>query len=586
MANVGPTVWYVDSAQWTSAVSAWTALTSYVAGSRIRQLATPTVGNERVFVQLLTSAPTSGAAEPTWTVTKGAKTTDATCTWQECTGQPGVNGDTTNSPTWLQNKNTAISLGLVIYDSVSGALQIVSTAGTTGNGAAPSFSATAGTTTADNTVTWTSLGAASNFTKWMAPHARLANAFASSWGTAGNSFYFGDDHAETQSTAITLASPGTAALPCSVYGVDHTTAVPPTASNLKTGGSATTTGATNLGVQGHFYIYGLTLNCGSGNVTSVLGLSNNSVDTALTLDTCALVLPTTGSGAIMILGASSGNAQITTLINTTVKFGNTGQNMRLSNGVWNWKNTASAIDVAGSIPTTLIGGANNQSPARVMLDGVDLSGTTGTIIGASVTPYYAQLVNCRLNASVTVSGTPTSNIGSAVDLIISDSGANAYRQESYRYTGTLTTSTTSYNGATDGVTSISWHVVTTANSSRAFPFECFQIVQWVAAGTYTASVVQITSATASLLNSDVWVDAEYLGNASYPISSLASSAPATLLTAGSSLAAGTWATSGLGNNYKLALPSFTTNLAGYVRFTVKVAKASLTLNIDPAVTVA
>ena len=51
----------------------------------------------------------------------------------------------------------------------------------------PSFSDTAGTTTADNTVTWTSLGVVGNFTAFGAPHARLNAAFTATWGESGTS---------------------------------------------------------------------------------------------------------------------------------------------------------------------------------------------------------------------------------------------------------------------------------------------------------------------------------------------------------------------------------------------------------------
>ncbi len=212
--------WYVrdnGSIGW-SAVTAWSATHSTAPGSLTRQSATPTVGNERVFVATQATTQNTGGSEPSWTtgasVAKGAKTTDSSVTWQECTGQPGVNGDTTNSPTWLQNKNHAVSLGLIIYDSVSTALQIVSTAGTTGNGSAPSFSATAGVTTADNSVTWTSLGLASNFGGWAAPFAKLQSAYASNWMVAGDTAYIGNDHAETQVGALNLTSPGSASNPC------------------------------------------------------------------------------------------------------------------------------------------------------------------------------------------------------------------------------------------------------------------------------------------------------------------------------------------------------------------------------------
>src|SRR5689334_10732578 len=54
---------------------------------------------------------------------------------------------------------------------------------------------------------------------WAAPHARLANAFASGWGAAGDNFFVSSNHAET-GVGYTLTSPGTATSPCAIYCVD------------------------------------------------------------------------------------------------------------------------------------------------------------------------------------------------------------------------------------------------------------------------------------------------------------------------------------------------------------------------------
>lgn len=79
------TNWYVSSVQWT-AVTAWAANTAYSIGNLRRQLAAPTVGNERVF-RCTTAGTSHATTEPTWTITAGGTTNDGTVVWTEVTGQ-------------------------------------------------------------------------------------------------------------------------------------------------------------------------------------------------------------------------------------------------------------------------------------------------------------------------------------------------------------------------------------------------------------------------------------------------------------------------------------------------------------------
>ena len=76
--------YYVSSVAWT-AVAAWAATHAYILGDYVRQLATPTFGNERVFK--CTTAGTSGGTEPAWTLTDNGNTTDSTAVWKQIAGQ-------------------------------------------------------------------------------------------------------------------------------------------------------------------------------------------------------------------------------------------------------------------------------------------------------------------------------------------------------------------------------------------------------------------------------------------------------------------------------------------------------------------
>jgi hypothetical protein len=72
------TTWYANSVGY-AAITAWATGASIAAGALRRQLAAPAVNNERVFVAIV-GGTTHATTEPTWTLTRGAKTTDNTVT--------------------------------------------------------------------------------------------------------------------------------------------------------------------------------------------------------------------------------------------------------------------------------------------------------------------------------------------------------------------------------------------------------------------------------------------------------------------------------------------------------------------------
>lgn len=433
-----------------------------------------------------------------------------------------------------------------------------------------------------------------------------ANAFnnaATAWAdaitasAAGDDFYVNAASTCTNTTSQTLTFKGTAASPNRIFSCSTITTNPPVTADLGAGAAYTTTGASSITVRGYFYMYGVVFNVGTGTSAASFSCANTGTSEQ-TYDACAIkLLVTTATGSINV---GSANNNKVTLNNTPVTFnGGTGSGFVISNGPFIWKNTASAVLGTQSAISNLIQD-NNNFGGTLLFDSVDFKNGTGiasgkNLVGSFQTGRAIQFINCLITAGVLIV-TPTTPLA-IIDQIVTDSTTTNYLQQRNTYQGVLTADTTHYNNATDGTTAISWKVITTANAKPATPFECFQIVQWVAAGTYANSKVFISSATASLKTNDVWVDVQYLG------SSYALGSPATSFGAGSgtatlpqipggttpgTLAASSpaWGTSGLGNDYQLAIPSFTTSAAGYVRFTVRVGKASLTVYIDPAVTVA
>lgn len=573
---------YVGSDKWT-AVTAWTTVAVHAAGNLVRQAATPTVGNERVFVCII--AGTSLVSEPTWVVTKGATTAEAAGpTWQECTGQPGINGDITNSPVW--GATLTVVKGQIIYDATSGALQICSTAGTTKSGTQPTFGATAGTTTTDNTVTWTSLGAASNFAAFAAPHARIANADAATWQTVvPATIYISSGHAATQATAITLAGgQGTAAKPNKYLCVSNATA-PPT--SVTTGASETCSGAADLIISGFGYYSGISFLAGSAANVSSFELGGSSAF-YLVFENCTFKLNNTNSSSALGINASGIlNACGLSLNTCTIIFGSVSQSIKPFATV-NTFITGGSIALTGSSPSSCFLFSNSSGGGTTTIRDCDLSGLGGPIV--TMTGDSTALViieNCKLSANAPANGASSSPGAIALKVHNSDNGSKNYRFFEQTYMGSSQQETTTINtaGASDGTQGISFKAISTANSSFSQPFQLPEITQWQnTTGSSHTATVEIAGAN-TLTNGDIWMELEYPGSASFPIGSTVSSRVADAITAVSNVttSAASWGGSPA-HTQKLQV-IFTPQMKGPIKARIYVAKASTTVFIDPLITV-
>jgi hypothetical protein len=569
-------------------VSVWATGASKVCGNLIRQLTVSPALTERCFVCIASTGGTgtTGGTEPTWsTPSRGQKFTDNTVTWQECSGIAALNGDLANTPSWTVVKNTAVTLGQVIKNVAGTLILICTTAGTAGNGAEPSWAAftNAGATTADNTVTWTTLGA--SFSAWAAPHARLNNAYAANWGQAGNSFFFGDNSAETHTASVNLVNPGTNASPCFIYCCDHTVA-PPTSANLKTTGTWSVTGASNLQFNGGYaYYYGITFTAGSatnqGNIT--LGAASSAF--AQKMENCSMVLGGTNAASIFNFGNGLAATRVW-LANTTLGFNNVSQAIVLNVNEFVWENTPSAL-VGSAVPTILFkpSAANGTS----ILRGVDLSaaGSGKTIVQGAAVSGFVNLVDCKLGASVTVAATTLAIGGTLTNVIRSDSSGTNYRQERYAYEATQTVETTIVRtgGASIEGTGQSWKIVTTANPKWLWPYKSpfMQVENKATGANVTVTVYGIWGTGSVPNNDDIWIEAEWLGSASFPLGSFINSTKANNLAAGSALSSdsSTWGGSTTPFKMSVTLSSPQPAQTGPINIRVLAAKPSTTFYIDP-----
>jgi hypothetical protein len=482
-------------------------------------------------------------------------------------------------------------LGQIIKRINAVSYQICTTAGTSGGGAEPAFSDTAGTTTGDNTVTWTSLGAVGNFGAFAAPHQRILNADAATWSTvAGSDFYISSSHAETQASAITLAGgQGTASSPNRYICVSNATA-PPTAAT--TGASVSTTSVFALTVNGTSYYEGIKFSAaGGGSNNANLNIGIASAGVALYFENCQFAIASTNAIPFMAFGNNGGNSEDSIIYGNgcTFTFGATGQTFKPEFGFITI--VGGSMAATGSIPTTLISlGVNNQSPTCV-IRGCDLSTVTGTLcaVGSSIHGFgQVWLENCKLGAAVTMtSGTFPSAGGPVFRMHNCDSGSKNYRFYEASYLATIQQETTTTNnaGASDGTQIISWNIATTANTKFAQPYVSPEITEWQdTTGSSKTATVEIAGAN-TLNNDDIWLELEYLGNASFPIASTVSSRKTDALASNAAVttSSATWGGSPA-HTQKLQV-TFTPQMKGPVKARVFVAKASATIYVDPLITI-
>lgn len=592
--------WYVGTTKW-SAVSIWTTGTVTAIGTLRRQtasLGTLTVGNERVFVCVV-AGTTHATTEPTWVLTKGATTTDNTVTWQECTGQAAVNGDNTNTPAWSNAnvKNTAIAKGLIIHDVANSIYLICTTAGTAGNGAEPTWNATAGATTADNTATWTSLGVVGNFTAiWAAPCARLQLPSLATWSVSGDTVYVSNNHAETQTTGLATQFLGTAALPINIICVNDT-AAPPT--STATTATVTTTGASVISISNQslsssfIYIYGISFSAASGAVASninILGAPN--ADTYGVFDTCNFTIGGTNGGSLKLLSGTGGVSVVSRFVNCKVAFSSTASNID-PNGAGPITWIGGSIAATGTVPTTLLAGTTAGAYlSSITFRDVDISAVTGNLVtigrSSGANPYFWNFQNCKLGSGVTI--TTGSFLGPGSDSVRvenCDSSSTNYRIYLANYMATLQQETTIIRtgGASDGTTALSWNIVSTANSNFYQPFISEEIAIWNdVTGSSKTATIEINSG-GTLTNGDVWVEIEYLGSSTSPVGSLISSRKSDILQSNTNIttSSATWAGSLAGSTPQKLQVTFTPQMKGPVKARIYVAK-SQTVYIDPLIT--
>lgn len=398
---------------------------------------------------------------------------------------------------------------------------------------------------------------ASDGLTWANAKATLAAALTAAG--AGGTVYVADGHAESQATAMSLVSPGTAASPVNIICVDDTgDPEPPTAT--ATTATVTTTGTAAISFAGFAYCYGITF-------TGTNGISGNTPFTFTStspwwwkLDTCNLICGNTGSTAPWHIGALSGanvDDQLLELVNTTLKFGAVGQLINLRCPV-TWTATANGVQSSGSAPTVLFKVVNGFPMGSLYVSGVDLShlGSGKSLIDVSPNIFgKATFQNCKLGSSVSITTGSMPGQGAMVTEVINcDSGPTNYKYYKSCYQGQVFDETTIVRtgGASDGTTPLSHRYVSSENTKFYAPLVGPWRGFWneTTGSAVTVAMECVWFGTALLKDDEAWIEVEYLGTSGFPISSFATDRAADILTAGANQTASTepWVGTDRANN--------------------------------------
>jgi hypothetical protein len=161
--------------------------------------------------------------------------------------------------------------------------------------------------------------------------------------------------------------------------------------------------------------------------------------------------------------------------------------------------------------------------------------------------------------------------------------------EHYKYQGSIIQEITKIRsgGASNGVTPISWKMTSLSlSSSYHQPLVSPSISIWndTIGSSKTVTVEILHDSVTNLKDNEVWLETEYLGNSSFPITTTMSDRSTNIFStpADQSSSSVVWVTTGLSNPNKQKLEiTFTAQMKGWIRMNVCLAKSNYTIYVDP-----
>lgn len=443
---------------------------------------------------------------------------------------------------------------------------------------------------------------ADNGTTWALAKATIQGALLVA--SAGDIVWVSQVHAESSASSISMQGVGTIPDPVKIICANDG-AAPPTA--LATTATVTCTASggfikINTTVGGQYW-YGINFIAGSGtaNLTDIRG-GTPTGSMMLVMESCTFNLNNSNAGSYFYMpdNGTGGFGVYNRYINCGFKFGSTSSTLLMyGSGVFDGCYFISGTQTPSTCVFTRTGSGNLGIGGPLLIQNCDFSNLGSAVNLLRTNNEMARdrtiLRNCKLPASWSGSLVGVVSIvpGFRAEMYNCDNGATNYKISIKDYVADLVQEATIVRtgGASDGVTPLSWKIITTANCGfLAGQFSTPEIMVYNAttgsAKTLTVEIVR--DSLTNLKDNEIWLEVEYLGSSATPVGTVASDRAATAITtaADQTASAATWTTTGLTNPNKQKLAvTFTPQMAGFFQCKVVVAKLSTTVYVDPVVTV-
>jgi hypothetical protein len=203
--------------------------------------------------------------------------------------------------------------------------------------------------------------------------------------------------------------------------------------------------------------------------------------------------------------------------------------------------------------------------------------------------------NCKLPASWSGSvNSSTPGAGSIFELHNSDSGDTNYRYQRKTQFGIIDSNTTNVRtgGASDGTTSLSWKMVSNADTEwNHQTLDTGEIVRWneTVGSAITATIEILHDSVTNMTNQQIWLEVQYLGTSGFPLGVFTNDSSGDYLSTAADQTASSvaWNTTGLTNPNKQKLSvTFTPQEKGFIHGVIRLAQASKSVWVDPLLSVA